>query len=311
MPEVEEWFKAYPLFPRMTLVKIGLYPEEGDKERDKVECCLVNEKRDFLQFYGIQLKEGNWMEENSHSHDIVVNEALLKALNITNPIGKRLRGYGNKDIYTIIGVIKDFHNQAPTVPATPYLFCNNQDFYFSSNLPYVFRYREGTWPQIKERIESLLVNQGGEVWTYSLWNCEEEYDKLIASELTLRQLMAAVSLVCILISLFGIWSMIMLNCEQRRKEIAVRKVYGATVGNILGQFALEYGLLLVVAAAIAFPVGYVCMKPWVEQFNYQITFAWWIFASIFVSATLLVALCVGWRVWRSAKARPADEIAKG
>ena len=90
-----------------------------------------------------------------------------------------------------------------------------------------------------ERIESLLVNQGGEVWTYSLWNCEEEYDKLIASELTLRQLMAAVSMVCILISLFGIWSMIMLNCEQRRKEIAVRKVFGATAGQVLWQFFSE------------------------------------------------------------------------
>ena len=311
MPEVEEWFKAYPLFPHMTLVKIGLYPEEGDKERDKVECRLVSEKRDFLQFYGIQLKEGNWMEENSHSHDIVVNEALLKALNITNPIGKRLRGYGNKDIYTIIGVIKDFHNQAPTVPATPYLFCNNQDFYFSSNLPYVFRYREGTWPQIKERIESLLVNQGGEVWTYSLWNCEEEYDKLIASELTLRQLMAAVSMVCILISLFGIWSMIMLNCEQRRKEIAVRKVFGATAGQVLWQFFSEYMLLLVIAALVAFPIGYVCMKPWVEQYVLQTTMPWWLFAGIFLVITLLVNLCIGWRVWKTAHAHPADEIAKG
>ena len=69
--------------------------------------------------------------------------------------------------------------------------------------------------------------------------------------------------------------------------------------------------VVILGVCIAFPVGYVCMKPWVEQFNYQITFAWWIYASIFVGATLLVALCVGWRVWKTAKTHPADEIAKG
>ena len=141
--------------------------------------------------------------------------------------------------------------------------------------------------------------------------CEEEYDKIILSELTLRQLMAAVSMVCILISLFGIWSMIMLNCEQRRKEIAGRKVFGATAGQVLWQFFSEYMLLLVIAALVAFPIGYACMKPWLEQYVVQTEISWWIYVGIFLLVALLVALCIGWRVWRTAKAHPADELCKG
>lgn len=312
MPDVEEWFNTYPLFPRLSMVTIFLYPEEGDKIKDAVECHFLNEKRKFLQFYGIRLKEGNWVEDNSASHDIVVNEALLKALNITDPIGKKLRGYGKQDIYTIVGVIEDFYYQAPTVPASPHVFCNNPDIYsYGRNLPYIFRYREGTWKQVKAHIESLLEKQAEGKRIYSLWNCEEEFDKLIASELTLRKLMTAVSLVCILISLFGVWSMIMLNCEQRRKEIAVRKVFGATAGNILWNFFHEYMLLLLIATAIAFPIGYLCMKSWVEQYVIQTSVPWWLYAGIFLATALLVTLCIGWRVWKTAHARPAEEISKG
>lgn len=145
-----------------------------------------------------------------------------------------------------------------------------------------------------------------------LWiRYERTYDKCILTELTLRKLMAAVSGVCILISLFGVWSMIMLNCEQRRKEIAVRKVFGATAGQVLRQFFGEYMLLLAVAAVVAFPIGYICMKPWVEQYVIQMAIPWWLYVGIFLANALLVILCIGWRVWKTVNAHPAEEISKG
>ena len=102
--------------------------------------------------------------------------------------------------------------------------------------------------------------------------------------------------------------MIMLTCEQRRKEIAVRKVFGATTKDILDMFFLEYMSLQGVAALVAFPIGYACMKTWVEQYVLQTPMSWWLFAGIFLGIALLVTLCIGWRVWKTATARPADEI---
>ena len=67
-------------------------------------------------------------------------------------------------------------------------------------------------------------------------------------------------------------------------------------------------LLLVIAALVAFPIGYACMKPWLEQYVLQTEISWWLFASIFLGIALLVTLCIGWRVWKTANARPADEI---
>ena len=105
--------------------------------------------------------------------------------------------------------------------------------------------------------------------------------------------------------------MIMLTCEQRRKEIAVRKVFGATVKDILDMFFVEYMSLQGMAALVAFPIGYACMKPWLEQYVLQTEISWWLFAGIFLLVALLVALCIGWRVWKTAHAHPADEICKG
>lgn len=66
-----------------------------------------------------------------------------------------------------------------------------------------------------------------------------------------------------------------------------------------------------VAVLVAFPIGYICMKPWLEQYVVQTEISWWIYVSIFLLVTLLVALCIGWRVWRTAKAHLAEEICKG
>ena len=70
----------------------------------------------------------------------------------------------------------------------------------------------------------------------------------------------------------------------------------------------KHGLMQGIAAIVAFPMGYACMKPWLEQYVVQTEISWWIYVGIFLMVALLVALCVGWRVWKTAKARPADEI---
>ena len=83
---------------------------------------------------------------------------------------------------------------------------------------------------------------------------------------------------------------------------------GARVGDILRLFAREYLLLLVVAAAVAFPVGYVLMKRWLESYVEQTVISWWLYALLFLAMALLVALCIGWRVWRAANENPGEVV---
>ena len=93
-----------------------------------------------------------------------------------------------------------------------------------------------------------------------LSNMEEVYDTYMKSERTLCQLLSIVSFICIAIAVFGIFSLVTLSCQQRRKEIAIRKVNGANIGIILNLFFREYLLLLVFSSFFAFPLGYVMAR---------------------------------------------------
>ncbi len=306
MPEIKEWHEGYSLFPRSGMIGFGLGVGGTDK---RLTCNMVIGAKDYQQFYGLRLKEGRWIEEGDMD-GAVVTESVVKEMDVESPIGMRLEQSQERG-YTIVGVAEDIYYRGPTDKAENHLFCNQMYSSSYGRGDYLIKYHPGTWPRLRKKLTDLLEDTETGKTTYRLKNSEEEYDKCILSELTLRKLMAAVSAVCILISLFGVWSMIMLNCEQRRKEIAVRRVFGATAGQIVWQFFREYLLLLVLAAAVAFPIGYVCMKPWVEQYVLQVEFAWWIYAGIFLLNALLITFCIGWRVWKTAHAHPAKEISKG
>ena len=158
------------------------------------------------------------------------------------------------------------------------------------------------------RIEALLKEKHTEIVIHSLFNAEEVFDEYLQSERALIKLLDFVSIVCILISVFGIFSLVTLNCEQRRKEIAIRKVNGASVGTIVRMFFKEYLLLLCVAAAIALPVSYLIMKAWLENYVIQTTIPFWIYLILFISLVMITVTCIYWRIWKTASKNPAEVI---
>ena len=99
-------------------------------------------------------------------------------------------------------------------------------------------------------------------------------------------------------------------CEQRRKEIAIRKVNGATAGDIFGSFIREYLACLAVAAIVAFPLGYIAVRRWQEQYIEQLSAGWSICLLLFLAMAAVVTACVGRQVWQAAGARPTDMLEK-
>ena len=126
---------------------------------------------------------------------------------------------------------------------------------------------------------------------------EEEYEKFLKSEKALLKMLDFVTIVCILISLFGVFSQVTLDCEQKKKEIAVRKVFFAS--NLR---------LLCIASVIAFPASYLIMKSWIENYVLQAAISWWLYPVIWGVLVLLLTLCTGWRIQKAANQNPAEVI---
>lgn len=209
---------------------------------------------------------------------------------------------------TVIGVIKDCAYRSPTKDLPHTVFVNtNKSQWMWPRCFVLFKYKPGTWEECRRRIEEM---QQAELPDRKLFldSEEERYNKYLQSEDALSSLLGFSAIVCILISIFGIYSLVSLTCEQRRKEIAIRKVNGATISNILSIFFKEYALLLIVSSLIAFPAGYTIMKHWIETYNRQVNIGATPFILIFVGIAMVITISIGWRVWQAARQNPAEVI---
>lgn len=287
---------------------------EGNRPGDEpIEMLTLFESSVFTDFYGMTLLQGRMMSPTDQQY-AVLNETAARLLNLRQPVGSHITVKGKQ--LEVIGLLKDFHYSAPTVPVQPMLLVGEEGLGFmadlramgfgaSHNMRILIKYT-GAFADLREDIQPLAEKHG--ILQYDLVRTEDLYQEYLQSETLMLHLLGVVSVVCILVSAFGIFSMVTLSCERRRKEIAIRKVNGARVGDILRLFAREYLGLLVVACVVAFPVGYVLMKRWLENYVEQTPISAWIYIVIFVGMAALIALCIGWRVWRAANENPAEVV---
>jgi len=254
-----------------------------------------------IAFYCFRLVAGEMLTDADPDSLVLINESAVKAFGWHNPLGKHF------DKYTVKGVIKNIYNVAPTVETKPAIYLIPAQAMREFNISALFKYKEGMWKPCKEKIEQLLKKKYAD-YKYTVSNSEEVYDEYLKSENALIKLLSFVSVVCVLICVFGFVSLISLTCEERRKSIAIRKINGATVGNILAIFAKEYFLLLTVGAAIAFSAGYFIIHRWLENYVKQTSIPAWIYLMILFVLALVIVLCVGWQVYRASIENPAEVV---
>jgi len=287
---------------------------------EKISLEQVTVSPEYTDFYDFRLVAGEMLTEADPETMVLLNEEAVKAFGWYEPVGKHFDGK-----YTVKGVIKNVYNFAPTIVVKPafylrHLPTDRQTIEMTSYNPrsdnpspvisygryILFKYHEGLWKSCKEKLELMK----GDFSTFTINNAEEEYENYLKSENNLIKLLSVVSAICILICVFGFVSLVSLTCEERRKSIAIRKINGATAGDILAIFAKEYSLLLLIGAVIAFSTGFFIMQRWIEQYVKQTSVPAWIYLSILLIMASVIVLCVGWQVYKTSAERPAEVIKK-
>ena len=266
-------------------------------------------KEDFFRFYDITLLAGEWLDDLSTYEDIIINESLARRMGWSpqEAIGKHI--IQSYITYTIVGVVKDCHYGAPTlpIPHTGFLV-GEQMGLMQRSAGILFKYKEGTWNECRKALEHLYQTECSPENILRLNSEEEVYNNYLRSEEMLTRLLSFASLVCILTAMFGIYSLVTLTCEQRRKEIAIRKVNLATVWSILFLFFREYLIMLCIAALFAFPITYVIIKQWILNYVRQVSISPLPFILILIGLALTVIAGISWRVWKAANENPAEVI---
>jgi len=252
----------------------------------------------FISFFDMKIIEGeNFNPEAINDKEAIINEKAAKAFfELGSPVGKTL---SNKKI---IGIVKDFHTESPEMDILP-IMLEQTDRPYS----FVYRYKEGKKKEVEKAVSQIIHNDDKEA-EVEFEYMEDLYENYYNSENALLKLLAATTLVCIIISVFGIYSMVTLICTKRRKEIAIRKVNGANAWSIVFGLIKEYLVLLIIASIIVFPVSYKIMSTWLENYANRITIGWWLYILIVIGVSVVVTITVFFQVWRAANQNPAEVL---
>ena len=235
----------------------------------------------FFTTMGLSMVDGTWWHQNQ-INSIVLNEEAVKSMQLSDPIGKVINMPSIMDPsirqdYSIIGVVKDFHTLSLRHQINPTIMLPAGMF---GNILYV-RTTSDEVSQLIGKIYELLPNIHESLSNVQVMPMQHLYSELNKSEQVGTNLFSILTFVSFAISLVGVNAIAIISARKRRKEIAVRRVMGASEPGIVAFLMKEYVIMVVMASLIALPVSWIAMNYWLQGFAYRIS----------ITLTMLFGIC--------------------
>ena len=277
---------------------------EGKRADEKVVSIHDGIGYGYLDMMKVPLIKGRDFSRDypSDTSAILINETLERTLGFKDPIGRSINFFQAQK--TIIGVVKDFHLRSLRDPIEPLVLYLAEQTDWGCAL---VKIGPGKTRQALDGMERVF-RQMEPAFPFRYFFSDEEYQKLYNNEQTVSKLSDSFSFLAIFISCLGLLGLTMFTTEQRRKEIGVRKVIGASVSDIVILLSKDIVRLIVIAAAVAGPVAWMVMESWLRNYAYRIGLPLWIFVLSGVVALLIALLTISYQAIKSAMANPVKGL---
>ena len=260
---------------------------------------------DYKKTYGLQLAAGRWYEKSDTMNEVVVNETLLRKLNVKDPstaIGKEIRT-GRSPWRTIVGVVKDFKSNSLRQDLQPLLLGERRKYYSTTGI----KLRTNNLSRIQTVVQDTW-NKINPEYAYTSAFLDENINNFYRQEQQLSLLYKIFAGIAIFISCLGLYGLVSFMAVQRTKEVGIRKVLGASAANIIYLFSREFTLLIIIAFAIAVPVAYYLMNGWLNNFVFRVNMGPWVFILAITASILLAWLTVGYKSIKAAFSNPVKNL---
>ncbi len=260
---------------------------------------------DFLEVMNIQIVEGQMPPETSGGKYCLLNETAVREMQLKDPVGQTINcpSYQDNQAITISGVIRDFNFESLNQQVSPQILCctkNNPGFF------YVKTTTQGT-QSVLGSIEKIWKQYCPDLlFDYSF--LDDNFERVYKTDIRMGQLLYIFAFIAIIISCLGLFGLITYTAETKTKEIGIRKVLGASIGDIVNMLSKEFLVLVGIAMLIAFPLAYYWLEKMLQDYAYHITIGWWIFALAGIVTVVLTVLTVGWQAIKAATANPVKSI---
>ena len=265
---------------------------------------------DYVATLELELVAGRNFEEGrtSDQEGILLNEAAVKALDITDPIGKIIiknQGAQDEERLQVLGIIQDFHTESFDSEIKPMAFGNFSPTFLSDYV--TVRLAAGNVSPGIEQVEEVWSQfEPDNPFVYSF--LDQDFDRMFRAEQRLGRVLSVFTTLAIVVACLGLLGLIAFVASQRTKEIGVRKVLGASIQQITYLLSKDFIRLVLFAFILAAPVSYWLAESWLENFAYSTEIGVGIFIIAGFSALLIAGLTVSFQSIKAALANPVDSL---
>jgi putative ABC transport system permease protein len=260
---------------------------------------------DYAKTYGLKIIAGRNITPSDTLHELMINETLVKRLGLKDPqqaVGKDLR-IGGGEWLPVVGVVQDFKANSLREETKPLMIGSHREDYYTAAVKLKTTDLARATAQIQKIWEQTYPE-----YAYTAHFADETIERFYRQETQLSLLYKIFAGIAIFISCLGLYGLVSFMAAQKVKEVGIRKVLGASVGNIVIMFSREFTILISIACIIAIPVAWYFMHDWLENFAYKIQIGAWVFI-IAISSSLAIAwITVGYRAFRAAVANPVKSL---
>ncbi|HEX8378279.1 MAG TPA: FtsX-like permease family protein, partial [Pedobacter sp.] len=308
MPELKDVSLSYDIPNGNNARNVRMYPASADSTKSVTTLLLYSDEH-YANTYSIPLKAGKFFNPNGKDlSKIVINQTQAKAMGwktAEEAIGQQVQVQGDKTLYSIAGVTNDFHFESMQKAIQPMTFVHVRK---SLNYRFLsFKIKQG---QTVETIASLEKK-----WAALLPGVPFEYTfmddtlkTLYVTEIQLRKASYTATVLSVIIVFLGVLSLISLSIENRKKEIGIRKVLGASIPSIVTLFMKEFLIVIALAGVIALPLSYLIMQSWLNDYVYRITLTGQPFIIALTGLASATAILIVLQTIKAAVANPVNSL---
>lgn len=266
----------------------------------------------FIKTFGFKLLAGRSFQKGfgNEREDLVINEAALKTLGLTNPddaIGKQVYLEGEADPVTIIGVVKNWHQRGLGNAYTPVMFIHNGRLSWVRPRFIAIKTATSDYDTMLSSIRQEWNNYFPEA-SFDYFFLDRYFNSQYKNDRRFGKIVGTFTALAFFISILGLWALAAFTASKKVKEVGVRKVLGAQIRNIVFLFSKEIVILILISLVIATPVSIWIMKNWLNSYAFHTGVNFWIYAAGGIVTLFIAILTVSWQSWRAATRNPVEAL---
>lgn len=258
----------------------------------------------------LEIINGRFFDRGFRSDSVgaILNQAAVDVLGWDDPIGKKINNWSKeRGDFTVVGVVKDFHYESLHQDVRPMALFLSSGYYTRTERNIAIRLNTSDIPAAISLVENEWNKQtSGMPFEFSF--LDDDYNQLYINEQQTSKIFTIFSVLAIFIASLGLFGLASFITDQKTKEIGLRKVLGASVSELIQMLNSSFVKWVLIASVIAWPLAWIVMDGWLQNFAYRVNQAWWVFLIAALLALMISILVVSLQTIKAALKNPVDSL---